>query len=102
MIQLLRALGRPHDPHLFVGTVLGYMQLGPKIGESKVLIIRGGTIFYWDDPPLPKLPSNTSSIGRAERDLKRRGVRSGRVRGIQPDIGWSPFEGGRPVKVHCC
>ena len=62
----------------------------------------GGALFYRYAPMPPKLPSTNSSTGQEERDLRRRGVQSGRVRGSQPGIGWSPSGGWWSMKVHRC
>ena len=62
----------------------------------------GGAVFYQDPPPLPlQLPSTTSSTGRVEQELRRRGILSVRVSGGQPEIVWILLGGGWPVKVHC-
>ena len=53
-------------------------------------IIRGGRDIQLGPLP-PPIPSSSSSTGQEELALRRRGVRSGRVRGIQPGIGWRPI-----------
>ena len=50
----------------------------------------GGAVFYQDAPPPAQPPSTTSSTGRVEQAHRRRGVRSGRVRGGQPGNGLKP------------
>ena len=41
-------------------------------------------------PPPPQISINTSSTGRVEQALRRRGVWLGRFRGGKPGIGWKP------------
>ena len=104
----LRASDKPQNPLPFVGRFMGYVRLYGELqgGRGKAEKIKGvdhcgqGNILYRDAHPPPKLPSTTSSSGRAEQDLKRQGIRPGRVRSDQKVIGWIPFGSWGPVKVY--
>ena len=65
----------------------------------------GGRRLLPGRPP-PPLPTSKyyQQHSRTERALRRRGARSGRVRGSQPGIGWIPSEAGvqwRFTAAHC-